>query len=293
MDMKNKMSALKRFQCLSESMCSPTSLSFLTDVRCNLDFDMIEEDDENVLLAPESTPTLERTNKRKRMDSIYIEELIEDSYESPSKLIKLDHNEVVKTVDNNMIVEEQTIPTVKGYHSDLKYITTQTLEMILNKERNTKEVIIIDCRYPYEYEGGHIKGAMNLYTREMIQNTFIEQNKNINNSILVFHCEFSSERGPKMCRYLREQDRSVHIDCYPQLYYPDMYVLQGGYKSFYEQCTKEFCEPQQYRPMIHPAFNTQLKHYRKETKKWKRSKSWSGRSAMKVSNISTLLSLES
>ena len=38
-----------------------------------------------------------------------------------------------------------------------------------------------------------------------------------------------------MCRFLREQDRAAHSDCYPKLYYPEIYVLHGGYKAFYEE----------------------------------------------------------
>ena len=44
--------------------------------------------------------------------------------------------------------------------------------------------------------------------------------------VLVFHCEFSSERGPRMCRFVRERDRSVNE--YPALHYPELYILKGG-----------------------------------------------------------------
>ena len=53
--------------------------------------------------------------------------------------------------------------------------------------------------------------------------------------VLIFHCEFSSERGPKMSRFLREQDRELNKDHYPRLNYPEIYVLEGGYKAFYEK----------------------------------------------------------
>ena len=53
--------------------------------------------------------------------------------------------------------------------------------------------------------------------------------------VLIFHCEFSSERGPKMYRFLREQDRELNKDSYPKLNYPEVYVLEGGYKAFYEK----------------------------------------------------------
>ena len=280
--MDKKLSALKRFESLSNSVCNPCSLSFLPDVRGE---NLVSQEDDLIVTSYNDESTILRMNKRKRNETIFDEECL---YESPSKNIKLDEEDV-EIIKNSEI----TIPTVKGEHSDLKYITTQTLKIILNGERACdKNVVIVDCRYPYEYEGGHIKGALNLYTREEINNTFILQNTRRSDSIIVFHCEFSSERGPKMCRFLRDQDRRVHSDCYPQLYYPEIYVLQGGYKSFYEQCAETLCEPQHYRPMIHPAFNTQLKHYRKETKKWMRSKSWSGTRTQSMANVTTTLSFE-
>jgi hypothetical protein len=52
--------------------------------------------------------------------------------------------------------------------------------------------------------------------------------------IVIFHCEFSSERGPGLLRFLRNQDRALNEDCYPYLHYPELYLLEGGYKSFYE-----------------------------------------------------------
>lgn len=52
--------------------------------------------------------------------------------------------------------------------------------------------------------------------------------------VLIFHCEFSSERGPKMSRFLRKSDRQANKDCYPHLYYPELYLLDGGYKVYFE-----------------------------------------------------------
>ena len=48
-------------------------------------------------------------------------------------------------------------------------------------------------------------------------------------TILVFHCEFSSERGPRQLRYLRACDRTRNP--YPKLHYPEIYLLYGGYKE--------------------------------------------------------------
>jgi len=61
---------------------------------------------------------------------------------------------------------------------------------------------IIDCRYPYEYEGGHIQSARNLYTRTQVFEEFfrkpIELKDPSKRNIFIFHCEFSSERAPSL-----------------------------------------------------------------------------------------------
>lgn len=63
-------------------------------------------------------------------------------------------------------------------------------------------------RYPYEYEGGHIRGAINIFTKEHLLKNFNDdklgkkspKNDNIDakRNVLIFHCEFSSERGPSL-----------------------------------------------------------------------------------------------
>ena len=175
---------------------------------------------------------------------------------------------------------EHWLPTVPGYHSDINYIAPHTIKSLLHKSHQLDDtkLLIVDCRYPYEFNGGHIQGAINLYTKEAIHEQLIQTSSlyHTGRTIIVFHCEFSSERGPKMCRFLREQDRSAHRDSYPQLYYPEIYVMHGGYKAFYEQCGAAMCEPQAYRPMLHDQYLLQLKQYRKETKRWGRYNSWHG-----------------
>jgi rhodanese-related sulfurtransferase len=65
-----------------------------------------------------------------------------------------------------------------------------------------QNLYIIDCRYPYEYEGGHIQSARNLYTRTQIYNEFFRQPMQLKDplkrNIFIFHCEFSSERAPSL-----------------------------------------------------------------------------------------------
>ncbi|NWZ38956.1 MPIP1 phosphatase, partial [Brachypodius atriceps] len=165
--------------------------------------------------------------------------------------------------------------TVDGKHQDLKYIDSEMIVSVLTGkfESFIKQCVIIDCRYPYEYEGGHIKGAINLHMEEEVENFLLKkpiqpsENKRV---IVVFHCEFSSERGPRMCRFVREQDRLSNE--YPNLHYPELYVLKGGYKDFFSRC-QSFCEPQSYRPMHHKDFKEDLKRFRTKSRTWAGEKS--------------------
>ena len=37
-------------------------------------------------------------------------------------------------------------------------------------------------------------------------------------------------------RYLRNRDRDLHYHVYPKLFYPELYLLEGGYKAFFAKC---------------------------------------------------------
>jgi len=66
-------------------------------------------------------------------------------------------------------------------------------------------------------------------------------------------------------RFLRNEDRSAHADCYPLLHYPELYLLSGGYKAFYETHS-ELCRPQGYRPMLHADHTAELRHFRTKSR---------------------------
>ncbi|KAH0793741.1 Rhodanese-like domain containing protein [Histomonas meleagridis] len=130
------------------------------------------------------------------------------------------------------------IPTLP--HSDaILRITGDTLCDLLDGvyDNYFDQLYIIDARFSYEYNGGHIQGAMNANSPEMIMSMFF--NKIIPNSVIVFHCEFSHNRGPEVAQMFREIDRNMNI--HPNLFYPHIYVLDGGYRGFYSQ-HQEYCE---------------------------------------------------
>ncbi|NXR98435.1 MPIP2 phosphatase, partial [Oxylabes madagascariensis] len=161
------------------------------------------------------------------------------------------------------------LPTVEGKDPSLKYISPSTLAAVLtgNFSNFIESSIVVDCRYPYEYEGGHVKGAVNLPLQRDVEEFLLEQpivpldaSKRV---IIIFHCEFSVERGPKMCKFLREKDRSCHE--YPQLHYPELYVLKAGYREFFFQFPC-YCEPRGYRPMEHAVFKEELRKFRGQSR---------------------------
>ena len=66
-------------------------------------------------------------------------------------------------------------------------------------------------------------------------------------------------------RYLRSKDREANKECYPSLFYPEVYLLDNGYKAFFESELQN-CEPQTYKPMLHENHAADLKHFRAKTK---------------------------
>ncbi|MEN2500718.1 MAG: M-phase inducer phosphatase 1, partial [Marteilia pararefringens] len=100
----------------------------------------------------------------------------------------------------------------------LRSISCRTLSQILNGEfqENIASFNIIDCRYPYEFEGGHINSSTNLFNLEQaVKFLFSARNDDTDDKmnfldkdfsgfvpnfkpshILILHCEFSVNRAP-------------------------------------------------------------------------------------------------
>ncbi|XP_032485092.1 M-phase inducer phosphatase 3 isoform X1 [Phocoena sinus] len=185
--------------------------------------------------------------------------------------------------------KDDTIPdkVKKKYCSSHKELR-KVAALLLGKFQGLIEIFyIIDCRYPYEYLGGHIQGALNLYSQEELYNFFLKKpivpldtQKRI---IIVFHCEFSSERGPRMYRSLRQEDRAVNQ--YPALYYPELYILRGGYRDFFPEYM-ELCEPQSYCPMHHQDHKAELLRCRNQSKAWEGERQLQEQIALLVKDVS-------
>merc|ERR1719322_1966787 len=191
------------------------------------------------------------------------------------------------------------LPSIQGHskNSDLKNIDCHTLANLLNGQykENISRCRIIDARYCYEYEGGHIRGAENFgmweeeaflaeffppsleekpLTPKPLRSTENENKENENiaekdtekREIIIFHCEFSSARGPALMRLLRKKDREINKATYPALHYPECYLLHDGYKAFYE-AYPQLCVGS-YLPMKHPQFAHEERKFHKKSKSW-------------------------
>lgn len=153
--------------------------------------------------------------------------------------------------------EEITLPTLGCGKSDaIKRISADTLVCLINKAFK-REHIIIDARFKYEYEGGHIASAINLSSEDEI----LKRIKR--NTVLVFYCEYSSVRGPSLAKRLRSKDRMKNT--YPSLDFPEIYVLEGGYKNFFEKYS-QFCTPVNYVQMHDKRFKKECINFHKKIK---------------------------
>ncbi|XP_019279847.1 M-phase inducer phosphatase 3 isoform X5 [Panthera pardus] len=253
--------------------------------------------------------TLRKLDKNSELEEHQAEEisneLMEFSLEDQKEIKGLGLKKAVSLCDINItqMLEEESnqgsligdfskvcvLPTVSGRHQDLKYINPETVAALLSGKFQSliEKFYIIDCRYPYEYQGGHIQGALNLYSQEELYDFFLKKpvmpldtQKRI---IIVFHCEFSSERGPRMCRSLREEDRALNQ--YPALYYPELYILKGGYRDFFPEYT-ELCEPQSYCPMHHQDHKAELLRCRSQSKAWEGEQQLQEQIALLVKDVS-------
>ncbi|KAH1023036.1 M-phase inducer phosphatase isoform X1 [Dendroctonus ponderosae] len=165
-----------------------------------------------------------------------------------------------------------SLPLTVSRHHDLKAIAATTLKNLLDGKFSGRvpSFTIIDCRYPYEFQGGHIPGAINLYTHEQCSAMLEEisfNGKLDKPNVLIFHCEFSAERGPNLYRYMRQEDRKKNMQMYPSLYFPEMYILEGGYKRFYEEYSN-MCSPPSYIEMRDPRHTNDMLLCRQTSRTW-------------------------
>jgi M-phase inducer tyrosine phosphatase len=137
----------------------------------------------------------------------------------------------------------------EGQPDSIPRISRATLlEVLDNKyEQHFDQRMVIDCRFEYEFEGGHIDGAVNYNDKELLSSQLFVSGPT-GRTLLVFHCEYSAHRAPIMARFIRKQDRTTNAEHYPRLSFPEVYILDGGYSGFFTEHPAR-CFPQNYVEM--------------------------------------------
>ncbi|KAH7912126.1 hypothetical protein BJ138DRAFT_829673 [Hygrophoropsis aurantiaca] len=153
------------------------------------------------------------------------------------------------------------LPCHRVREDGLMRIKPHTLDALLDGVFDSQIVDyhVIDCRFDYEYDGGHVPGAVNINTTAGVEEFLLGLNRpkpcvsgdSSKKTVLVFHCEFSAKRAPTFAKHLRAKDRAMNNHVYPRIHYPEVYILEGGYCEYYRQCAPR-CQPQGYVTMDDP-----------------------------------------
>ena len=105
----------------------------------------------------------------------------------------------IKDVDD---IPQLQLPYFKTEEESLPRISKDTMIDVLDGkyDQSYKRAIIVDCRFEYEYEGGHIDGAINFNNKEELATRLFETDdlESSNKSLLILHCEYSAHRAPIM-----------------------------------------------------------------------------------------------
>lgn len=177
-------------------------------------------------------------------------------FESPGDVVKAkpEESSPQNSLNSVMDLEESQDPCLPHFFSEdlndnIPRISRETFIGLMDGRYSDcyDQRIVIDCRFEYEYDGGHIDGAINYNDKELLAKHLFETPME-GKTVLVFHCEYSAHRAPMMARHIRSEDRSVNAEYYPRLSYPDVYILDGGYSEFFNE-HRELCYPQAYVAM--------------------------------------------
>ncbi|KAF5391347.1 hypothetical protein D9757_001939 [Collybiopsis confluens] len=155
------------------------------------------------------------------------------------------------------------LPCHRVTEDGLMRLTIETMDRLLDGEfeDQIRDFHVIDCRFDYEYSGGHISGATNINTTASIEDILLGPNlfkpkpsvsgDGQKKSVLIFHCEFSVKRAPTFAKHLRSRDRAMNNHNYPKIHYPELYILEGGYCSYFKRSASR-CKPSGYVRMDDP-----------------------------------------
>ncbi|ETN80058.1 hypothetical protein NECAME_09461, partial [Necator americanus] len=152
--------------------------------------DSVAEEHENAPTCSASTTgtTSRRTSLMLRVQS--------------SSVLEVGHHHLPQFLEVKYHLETLTTNDSQAF----RRIDARTLSQLMksmSSEEFAQKYVLIDCRYPYEFNGGHIKGAINIYDTAKCEEVFFPsitsaQKEGIQRRIPIFYCEYSQKRGPSI-----------------------------------------------------------------------------------------------
>lgn len=268
-----------------------TAMDTVAEEHCNSEYDIISNIQRSVSVDQLSTQLHVVTSRSPPQSSTSTAHTHHHHQRKISVLTQSMNGSLLDHINNATTVPDQsTTPTshhdsnpicqlpLMKIHSECERISGDTLCRLMSGEYSDKihHYMIIDCRYNYEYNGGHIRGAVNIQHKHVIQQFYESNRDQLKNIAIIFHCEFSQKRGPDTCKLLRELDRNYNthiLSQYTNLHCPNICVLHDGYKLFHANYP-QYCTPNTqlntlYIPMIDGNYIHQWKQQEDE-----RNASW-------------------
>lgn len=179
--------------------------------------DDVEEDNELVPNNPLKTPFVEEDTLNLDMDNS------NDGHEFLRK-----QSEVLPKTqfEKDFASLASSLNFKKGRFENVKSISCQEVRDLL-VEGQHHNLVILDCRFEYEFFGGHLQGATRCAEREAVEKVFkkYEHQRDVK---FILHCELSVCRAPRAANYLACLfDRYVGRQ-------PELLVMQGGFSRFWK-----------------------------------------------------------
>jgi hypothetical protein len=128
------------------------------------------------------------------------------------------------------------LPILQSSRGKIPFISASVLAGIISDPTANpfKHTFIIDARSPREYAGGHIQGSYNAESLRELLN-FLTLFWTCEDIGIVIHCEFTSRRAPMLAQEFRNYDRQIALRDRCPIAFPETYLLEGGYSTFYAQ----------------------------------------------------------
>ena len=135
-------------------------------------------------------------------------------FEHPADMMKEESIGSSRSATLDAIMDIDDVPQLQLPHfmsdeESLPRITKETVIEVLNGkfQHCYHQAIVVDCRFEYEYDGGHIEGAVNVNSKEELAKKLFDTHLS-EKTLLIFHCEYSAHRAPLMqaCPFLEHSN---------------------------------------------------------------------------------------